>query len=73
MNQNPGDFEGAMVKNSWVTQNGRTYYMNSEGVMAEGWYEIAGQWYYFYPGDGSKAVNTTIDTFYVDANGVWIR
>ena len=25
----------------------------------------------FYPGAGNKAVNTYIDGFYVDANGVW--
>ncbi len=39
--------------------------------MLEGWNEVDGNWYYFYPGAGNKAVNTYIDGFYVDANGVW--
>ena len=39
--------------------------------MAEGWTQVDKNWYYFYPGYGYKAVNTTIDTFYVDANGIW--
>lgn len=39
--------------------------------MMEGWYQISGKWYYFYPGDGSKAVSTSIGGFQVDADGVW--
>ena len=39
--------------------------------MVEGWYQVGEDWYYFYPGDGNKAVNTWIDTFYVDENGIW--
>ena len=39
--------------------------------MLEGWRQVDGSWYYFYPGEGSKAVNTTIDGFPVDGNGVW--
>ena len=37
----------------------------------EGWYKVENNYYYFYPGDGSKAVNTSIDGFILDANGVW--
>ena len=73
LNQTPGDNEGVMCTNSWITQNGKTYYVDNNGVMVEGWYQVAGQWYYFYPGEGSKAVTTYIDTFYVDSNGVWNR
>lgn len=60
-----------MLRNSWVVLDGKAYYMTSDGSMAEGWYQVDGNWYYFYPGQGHKAVNTYIDTFYVDVNGVW--
>ena len=65
-----GDVEGAM-RTGWLNYNGKVYYLHSSGAMAEGWTQIDKNWYYFYPGYGYKAVNTTIDTFYVDANGIW--
>ena len=67
-----GGVEGAM-RTGWLVTGGQTYYLKPDGIMAEGWYQVDGNWYYFYPGVGNKAVNTTIDTFYVDANGVWRR
>ena len=39
--------------------------------MAEGWTQVDGNWYYFYPGVGYKAVDTYVDTFYVNADGIW--
>ena len=71
LNPNDGGPEGAMVKNCWLTINGKTYFMNESGAMVEGWYKVENNYYYFYPGDGSKAVNTSIDGFILDANGVW--
>ena len=68
---NDGGSEGAMVTNSWLTINGKTYFVNASGIMVEGWYQIEGNYYYFYPGDGSKAVSTSISGFVLDANGVW--
>ena len=65
-----GDVEGAM-RTGWLNYNGKVYYLHSSGAMAEGWTQIDKNWYYFYPGYGYKAVNTTIDTFYVDADGIW--
>lgn len=65
-----GGTEGAM-RTGWLVTGGQTYYLKPDGIMAEGWYQADGNWYYFYPGSGHKAVNTYIDTFYVDANGVW--
>ena len=60
-----------MVKNCWLTINGKTYFMNESGAMVEGWYSVQGNWYYFYPGEGHKAVNTAISGFQLDANGIW--
>ena len=71
LNPNDGGPEGSMVTNSWLTINGKTYFVNASGVMVEGWYQIEGKYYYFYPGDGSKAVSTSISGFVLDANGVW--
>lgn len=64
--------EGAM-RTGWLTADNKTYYLRSDGSMAEGWTQVDGNWYYFYPGYGYKATNTVIDTFYVDANGIWRR
>ncbi len=65
-----GGVEGAM-RTGWLTWNGKTYCLSSSGAMLEGWNQVDGNWYYFYPGYGYKAVNTTIDSFYVDNNGIW--
>jgi len=73
LNPTRDQFEGAMLANRWVTLDGKTYYLSGDGAMAEGWYQVDGNWYYFYPGSGHKAVNTVIDTFYVDQDGIWRR
>lgn len=57
----------------WLGKDGKTYYLDNIGYMVEGWNQVDGNWYYFYPGQGNKAVNTTIDTFYVNDQGVWVH
>lgn len=47
----------------WLYSEGNSY--------AEGWREIDGKYYYFYP-DGYMAKATTIDGYYVGADGAWI-
>ena len=50
----------------FYSADGRTWYSN-------GWKQIGGKFYYFYP-NGVLAVNTTTpDGYRVDASGVWIR
>lgn len=73
LNETPDAYEGAMLNNHWLNKDGKTYYFTAEGAMAEGWWQIDGNWYYFYPGAGNKAVDTVIDTFYVDQDGIWRR
>ena len=73
LNPNVDGPEGAMVKSSWLIIDGKAYFMSESGAMVEGWYQVEGSWYYFYPGQGHKAVNTTISGFQLDANGVWNR
>ncbi len=48
----------------------KRYYFDTNAVMVSGkWLQIDGKWYYFYS-DGSLAVNTKIDGYEVDENGV---
>ena len=62
---------GAMVT-GWNLIGGKWYYMHSTGSMAfNQWIETNGKWYYV-TSDGSIAVNTTIGTYKVDENGVWV-
>jgi len=72
-NPNQNGPEGAMVKSCWLTINGQTYFMNESGAMVEGWYKVGEDFYYFQPGAGHKLVNTTVDGFRLDANGVWVH
>lgn len=73
MNPTQDAYVGCMLKSRWADVNGKSYYFGSDGAMAEGWVQVDGNWYYFYPGAGNKAVNTWIDTFYVNESGVWVR
>lgn len=63
-------FNDGKAQTGWQTIKGKKYYFTREGVMISGKrYEIDGKWYYFYP-DGSLAVNTRINGYQVDENGV---
>lgn len=70
LNELEGSLEGAMLK-GWIYRNGLYYYTNEYGVMQTGWQEIDGYWYYLDPSDGHKAVNTLVNGFYVDEDGIW--
>ncbi len=70
LNRDTDGVEGA-AHTGWLRSDGKIYYLNSSGVMLEGWNEVEGGWRYFYPGSGHMAVNTTVDTFYVDNDGIW--
>lgn len=73
MNPTQDAYVGCMLKNRWADVAGMSYYFGNDGAMAEGWIQVDGSWYYFYPGSGHKAVNTWINTFYVNENGVWVQ
>lgn len=64
------DAEGRMLA-GWQVKDGQTYYMDYKDGMLEGWQKIDGVWHYFHPGAGGMAVNTTIDGYVIDGNGVW--
>ena len=55
-----------------VLDNGNKYYYAlADGQRAKGWVQLGDHWSYFYPESGEMARNTTVDTFYVDADGAW--
>ncbi len=54
----------------WLTVESAKYYFTTDGVMISAkWLQIEGKWYYFQA-DGSLAVNTKIDGYEVNENGV---
>ena len=79
--------DGSLAVGTWlgsvyVDENGRAvtgwqfiqdnwYYFGSDYSTLTGWQEIDGKTYFFYE-DGSLAMDTTIDGYYVDSDGVWI-
>lgn len=67
-----GDDQGVMCY-GWIQHSGQWYFAGSDGAMVKGWQEIDGKWRYFNPDTGVMAVNTTINGFYVDGNGIWNR
>ena len=49
---------------------GNKYWFDDEGIMVSGkWVHINGKWYYFYE-NGQLALNTLVDGYEVDADGV---
>ena len=61
---------GAM-QTGWLSLSGTWYYLTTSGSMKTGWYQVSTKWYYSY-GSGALAVSTTVDGYYVNANGEWV-
>ena len=61
---------GAM-QTGWLSLSGTWYYLTASGSMKTGWYQVSTKWYYSY-GSGALAVSTTVDGYYVNANGEWV-
>ena len=52
-----------------ITVGGSKYYLNKNGVMQTGWQKI-GDNYYYFKSNSAMAVNTYMDGYYLDSNGV---
>lgn len=70
LNTLDNSLQGAMFT-GWIRRDEKTYFADTNGEMVEGWYQIDGSWYYFYPGSGEMARNADINGFHVDSDGIW--
>ena len=57
------------MQTGWLKENGVWYYLDTSGAMKTGWYQVSGKWYYSYS-SGALAVNTTVDGYRVNSDGV---
>ena len=62
---------GAM-QTGWLNDNGTWYYLQSNGAMKTGWLNDNGTWYYL-KSSGAMAANETIDGYYLNASGAWVK
>ena len=72
LNTVDNSLKGALFT-GWIKRDGKTYFADSNGEIAEGWCQIDGNWYYFYPESGELAYNTVINGFHVNQDGIWER
>ncbi|WP_160691213.1 right-handed parallel beta-helix repeat-containing protein [Clostridium sp. C2-6-12] len=63
-------FTPISAKAEWKHNNKGWWYIPD--TCATGWWEINGNWYYFYS-DGYMAHGTVIDGFKLGSNGAWIK
>ncbi|MFR1832433.1 MAG: N-acetylmuramoyl-L-alanine amidase family protein [Lachnospiraceae bacterium] len=70
LNTVENSLQGAMFT-GWIKRDNQTYYADANGELVDGWCQIDGNWYYFYPDSKAMACSTTVDGFYVDQDGVW--
>lgn len=59
------------IATGWIKYNDNWYYMNKNGEMQTGWIQDHGKWYYLWS-DGTLAVNTEVNGYKVDENGVCV-
>lgn len=70
LNTVENSLQGAMFT-GWIRRDEKAYFADSNGELLEGWNQIDGNWYYFYPGSGEMACNTQVDGFPIDSDGIW--
>ena len=59
--------------NAFLDYKNNTYYLNSNGIMAKGWRQIDGNWYYFRDWGGMNKNTFFVhesNTYYVDSSGI---
>ena len=70
LNTVENSLQGAMFT-GWIRRDEKTYFADSNGELLEGWNQVDGSWYYFYPGSGEMAHDTQVDGFPIDSDGIW--
>lgn len=61
---------GYIAENEWLSYKGKWYYAVSGGAIAQSAWENIGGKFYHFGADGDLSVNTSVDGYQVDANGV---
>lgn len=61
-----------MITGGWQQVDGDWYYMNPDGSMATGWIYYKENWYYLDPADGRMVRGRTVESYYVNADGIWV-
>ncbi len=57
-------------KNKWVQNDGKWYYISSNGAPAKGWKKVWKSWYYF-KADGTMASYEYINGYWLAKSGAW--
>ena len=61
---------GYIAENEWISYKEKWYYAVSGGSIAQSAWENIGGKFYHFGADGDLSVNTSVDGYQVDANGV---
>ena len=61
---------GYIAENEWISYKEKWYYAVSGGAIAQSAWENIGGKFYHFGADGVLSVNTSVDGYQVDANGV---
>ena len=62
------DPKSGAMQTGWKYVNGEWYYLRDWGGMATGWIRLNGKWYYLNE-NGAMAYNTTIEGYFLGADG----
>lgn len=64
--------EGDSWSVGWKEIDGKWYYFDNNGYMKTGWMQDGDKWYYL-DNDGAMVKDTTIDSYILGSDGVWIQ
>lgn len=62
--------DGSMQK-GWLNLGADRYYLDDDGSMHTGWFQQGGKWYYFSPENGKMQRGTSVDGYFLNADGIW--
>lgn len=62
--------DGYIAENEWISYKEKWYYAVSGGAIVQSAWENIGGKFYHFGADGDLSVNTSVDGYQVDANGV---
>lgn len=64
--------QSGIMERGWINVDGKWYFLAQDGKMQTGWVNDNNRWFYLN-GDGSMAVNTTVDGWSIGSDGVAAR